>query len=309
MSDFFKPQRKFIAILLTTIGLMRGKVNFRNSSRYSELSEKTFSRQFRTHFDSAQFDNIGISMVVNPHTFMIAVSDCSFIPKSGGHTYGLAEFYNGTQSEAEKGLEISQLAVADVDYNTAYSIPSWQTPSELAGEDTRTDRYPEHFLQDAPCLPPSVRHLAADGYFAERKITDGVCGAGFHVISKHRHDADLRHLFAGKQKSHGRPGIYDGKVRFDDSSRSEFAGQTDNPSFCTAVVNSPCFRRDIRIVYIVPFVRKQNCHSPFISNGYSSCRGRYFPLLQSAVSDRISVPGCGTVCRTFGLSGSLRDKP
>ena len=258
MSNFFKPQRKFIAILLTTIALMRGKVNFRNSSRYSELSEKTFSRQFRTPFDFAQFNNIGISMVVNPHTFMIAASDCSFIPKSGRHTYGLAKFYNGTQSEAEKGLEISQLAVVDVDYNTAYSISSWQTPSELAGEDTRTDWYLEHFLQDAPCLPPSVRHLAADGYFAKRKITDGVCGAGFHVISKHRHDADLRYLFAGKQKSHGRPRIYDGKVRFDDLSRFEFAGQTDNLSFYTAVVNSPCFRRNIRIVYIVSALGNKN---------------------------------------------------
>jgi len=46
MSDTFKPQRKFISVLLITIMLMRGNVSFRNMSRYSSLSEKTYSRQF-----------------------------------------------------------------------------------------------------------------------------------------------------------------------------------------------------------------------------------------------------------------------
>jgi len=35
---------------------MRGKVNFRNMSRYSDLSEKTYSRQFRKPFDFADFN-------------------------------------------------------------------------------------------------------------------------------------------------------------------------------------------------------------------------------------------------------------
>ncbi len=122
MSNVFKPQRKFISVLLATVMLMRGNVNFRNMSRYSVLSEKTFSRQFRNPSDFAKFNNLGTEMIVNPDTSLIAATDCSFIPESGRHTYALAKFYNGARSEAGKGLEISELAVADVNYNTAYSV-------------------------------------------------------------------------------------------------------------------------------------------------------------------------------------------
>ena len=170
MSNIFKPQRKFIQVLLTTVMLMRGNVNFRNMSRYSSLCERTFSRQFRNPFDFARFNMIGTEMIVTPHTLMIAAMDCSFIPKSGNDTYGLAEFYNGSRGEAEKGLEISELAVADISYNTAYSLSAWQTPAVFGSEYTRTDRYVGHFIQDAPCLPPSVRYVAADGYYAKKKI-------------------------------------------------------------------------------------------------------------------------------------------
>jgi len=122
MSDIFKPQRKFIPVLLTAIMLMRGKVNFRNLSRYSSLSEKTFSRQYRNPSDFARFNMIGTETSVSPDTLMIAAPDCSFIVKSGSRTYGLGSFYNGSLARAEKGLEISELAVVDINYNTAYSV-------------------------------------------------------------------------------------------------------------------------------------------------------------------------------------------
>ena len=205
MSDIFKPQHKFISVLLTTVMLMHGNVSFRNMSRYSSLCEKTFSRQFGNPSDSAGFDMIGTEMSVTPHTLMIAATDCSFIPESGSHTYALGRFYNGARSEAGKGLEIPELAVADVNYNTAYSISAWQTPDPFGAGHTRTDRYVEHSVQDAPCLPPSVRYPAADGYYAENKFADGVTDAGYHLISKLRHDANLRCLYAGGQKPKGRP--------------------------------------------------------------------------------------------------------
>jgi len=251
MSDIFKPQRKFISVLLTTVMLMRGSVDFRNMSRYSMLSEKTFSRQFGNPSDFAEFNMIGTEMVITPHTLMIAATDCSFIIRSGRHTYGLGKFYNGSRAETEKRLEISEIAVIDVNYNTAYSVSIWQTPDTLTDGHTRTDRYVEHSVQDAPCLPLSVRYPAADGYYAENKSADGVTGAGYHLISELRHDADLRYLYIGKQKPEGRPGMYDGKVCFNDLSRSEFVGETDNVSLHTAVVNSPSLKRNIRVVYIV----------------------------------------------------------
>jgi hypothetical protein len=44
------------------------------------------------------------------------------MPISGKHTYGLDRFYNSKPGKAEKGLEISTLALVDVTDNTAYNL-------------------------------------------------------------------------------------------------------------------------------------------------------------------------------------------
>ena len=41
-----KPQRQFLLNLFTTILALRGKVTFRNLSRYSDHSARTYARQF-----------------------------------------------------------------------------------------------------------------------------------------------------------------------------------------------------------------------------------------------------------------------
>ncbi|NJL57205.1 transposase [bacterium] len=58
--------------------------------------------------------------------------DCSFIPKSGKATYGLDWFYNGSESRTQKGLEISVIAVIDVEAHRGYSLSVQQTPAQLA---------------------------------------------------------------------------------------------------------------------------------------------------------------------------------
>jgi len=62
--------------------------------------------------------------------------DCSFIPKSGKATYGLDWFYNGSQSRTQKGLEISVIAVIDLDAHRGYSLSVQQTPASLAKRKT-----------------------------------------------------------------------------------------------------------------------------------------------------------------------------
>jgi len=251
MSNVFKPQRKFILALFAAMIVMRGKVNFRNLSRYSELCEKTFSRQYRTPFDFAKFNKLGIEMVVPSGTTMAAAIDCSFIRKSGNKTYGLDIFYNSIHAKPEKGLEISGLAVVDVDYNTAYSVSTWQTPAKMSAGHTRIDWYLEQFVQDCPCLPSCVRYILTDGYYTKKKFVDGVCNEDYHMISKLRCDSNLRYLYTGAQKLRGRPKLYDGKVRLNNLSRFEFAGEKDNLSLYTAVVNSPSLKRNIRVVCVV----------------------------------------------------------
>ncbi len=58
----------------------------------------------------------------------IIAIDCSFIPKSGKATYGIEHFYNGSAGRTEKGLEISVLAIVDVEAKQGYTLSVQQTP-------------------------------------------------------------------------------------------------------------------------------------------------------------------------------------
>jgi hypothetical protein len=73
---------------------MCGKVNFMNMSRYSDLSERTYRRQYLESFDDIGLNALTIGEAIPPEVNQIAVMDCTFIPKSGAHTAGLDWFYN-----------------------------------------------------------------------------------------------------------------------------------------------------------------------------------------------------------------------
>jgi Transposase DDE domain len=107
-------------------------------SRYSECSEKTYRRQY-----SQRFDFIGLNVkLVEEATLrsatLIGGMDCSFIPKSGKATYGLDWFYNGSASRSEKGLEISVIAVIDVEAHRGYSLSVQQTPANRVTRQAKT---------------------------------------------------------------------------------------------------------------------------------------------------------------------------
>jgi len=276
MTGVAKPQKKFLVILFLTILLMRGKVNFRNMSRYSDLNEKTYSRQFRKPFDFADFNKQLIEETVPSHHEKIAVMDCSFITKSGKETYGLGFFYDSSHDQAAKGLEVSNLAVIDVTDNTGYSLSGWQTPPQeeievlVAGQRpaqsdgrqeekiTRVDFYAQHLRRDIVFLPNDVKYLVVDGYYAKIKFVDVVDEVGLDMVGKLRHDANLRYLYAGPQKKFGARRKYDGKVKFDDRSRLEYIGEVDKDiHLYTAVVNSVGFKRNIRLVYVLNLRNKK----------------------------------------------------
>jgi hypothetical protein len=137
MSSVAKPQRKFMSILLTALTYLPGRVNFRNLSRYTSLNEKTFSRWFRRPFDFVTFNRLSLKNLLNSGEWVAAI-DASFSPKSGRTSYGLDWFWNGSQGQAERGLEISLLALVDVTHNTAYTLSAYQTPAlpKVAKEST-----------------------------------------------------------------------------------------------------------------------------------------------------------------------------
>ena len=276
MTGVAKPQKKFLMTLILTILLMRGKVNFRNMSRYSDRHEKTYSRQFRQPFNFADFNKQLVEETVPRHHEKIAVLDCSFIPKSGKETYGLGFFYDSSHDQAATGLEISNLAVIDVTDNTGYSISGWQTPPQKEIEElladqrsaesdaqqeeeiTRVDFYAQHLRRDAAYLPDDVKYLVVDGYYTKSKFVKAVDEVDLHTIGKLRHDANLRYLYTGPQKKCGARRKYDGKVKFADHSRLEYVGEVDTDiHLYTAVVHNVNLKRSVRLVYILNLRNKK----------------------------------------------------
>src|SRR2546425_10362763 len=226
MPGLGQPQRKVLATLFFTILVLRGRVNFRNLSRDCDYSERTIARQFREPFDWPDFHQRVLMTALDPRSELVSAQDASFIPKSGKKTFGLGHFFNSCASRAERGLEISTLAVIDTARRCAFTLAVAQTPpgnSNTAAqqeEETRIDFYKQQLREQRHRLPASIKYHCVDGYFAKKKYIDEVVSLNLHPITKLRCDADCFFLFTGPhQKRRGRRRKYDGKVNFQDLSR------------------------------------------------------------------------------------------
>ena len=74
-----QSQRKFLGTLFVTILVLRGRVNFRNLSRYCDYAERTIARQFRKPFDWPDFHQRVLMTALDPHSELISAHDASFI--------------------------------------------------------------------------------------------------------------------------------------------------------------------------------------------------------------------------------------
>ena len=106
-------------------------MNFTNLSRYSSLCEKSYRRNYSQAFAFTSLNTYLIEETTSTSECVIGSMDCSFIGKSGKKTFGIDWFYNGSASRAEKGLEISVIAVIDVEAHQGYSLSVQQTPAQL----------------------------------------------------------------------------------------------------------------------------------------------------------------------------------
>ena len=204
MSAVSQPQRKFLAVLFATILALRGRVTGRNLSRSWEYAERTMARQFRASFDWPDFHQRVRTLALAPRSELVSAQDASFIPQSGKHTFGLGHFFNGCASRAERGLEISTVAVVDVTRRCAFTLAVAQTPPSAgkatpqpAEDETRIDFYKQQLHDHRHRLPPAITSPCVDGYFAQKKYLDEVVDLQLHPITTLRHDANCRFLYTG----------------------------------------------------------------------------------------------------------------
>lgn len=259
MANVCKAQRKFVSEILVAIMCTRGKINFRNLSRYTNYSEKTISRQFNKSFNFADFNGRLIAEATKATSTKIAGYDQSFVAKSGKKSYGVEYFWNGCASRIEKGLEIGTLGVIDLAANTGYAISARQTPplteTKNSLDDSRVDFYVKHINDDAIYLPPTVEHLVVDGFFYKDKFVTGIVkGCGLHVIGKSRHDAHYCYLYKDAQKKRGRPRKRGEKVNFKNLNRLEWHGKMEDEKayLYSAELYSVALKRVVRVLALVP---------------------------------------------------------
>ena len=202
MGNLTHPQKKFILTLFSTLLVSCGRATFVNLSRYSQINERTYRRQYQRSFNFIQFNQKLIEQAVNSESKVILAVDCSFIPKSGKRTYGIDYFYNGSASRAEKGLEISAMAVIDVNQKQGYSLSVQQTPANAPSskkekdnpvETTRINHYLAQLEATVPYLPQSLRYVVSDGFYSKIKWVEGVTNLKLEAIGKLRRDANLRY--------------------------------------------------------------------------------------------------------------------
>jgi hypothetical protein len=264
MTGIRKSQKKFMIILFKTVLALSGRVNFSNLSRYSNFNEKTYSRNFRRHFDFTHFNSLGIEQVYNPSHEYILAGDASYIPKSGKETYGLGKFWNGVPSRSMKGLEISNFVIVDVNDKTAYTLKVEQVPPSN-DEENAIDFFLSQLrsLKEANLTIPLPKNLTVDGFYAKQRFVDGATGFGFTVISKLRKDANLKYLYEETQdpgnpafrrkRLPGRPRKFAGKINLKspDFSKLPLAAKiNDRLCLYSAVVYSVALKRNIKLVYV-----------------------------------------------------------
>ena len=271
MPGLGQPQRKFLATLFVTILVLRGRVNFRNLRRSCNYSERTIARQFREPFDWPDFHQRVLMTALDPRAELVSAQDASFLPKSGKQTCGLGHFFNGCASRAERGLEISTLAVVDVTRRCAFTLAVAQTPpgevaTKTAQEETRVDFYKQQLRAHRHRLPPSVTYHCVDGYYAKKKYIDEVVNLDLHAITKLRSDANCMFLYTGPHpKRRGARRKYDGKVNFQTLSRFEDLGTIEDEPHLhlyTTVVWHKTLQRRLRLVVLLN--RKDPAKARFI---------------------------------------------
>jgi len=256
-----QPQRKFLVMLFSTILALRGRVNFRNLSRDCGYPERTIARPFRRSFDWSDFHQRVITTALDSQAEVISAQDASFMPKRGKQTFGLGHFFNGCAGRAERGLELSTLAVVDVTHRCAFTLAVAQTPPPCATatkqdqEATLVDFSTQQLRAHRHRLPAWVTYHAVDGYFAKKKYIDEVVDLRLHPITKLRGDADGRFLFTGPHPTRrGAHRKYDGKVHGQDLSRFEALGtlaEVDHVHLSTAVVWHVTLKRKLRVVVLI----------------------------------------------------------
>ncbi len=258
-----KWQIEFLIELFELLFSIQGRINYSNLARFSKYNEVTFRRNFKKIVNWLDF-NLAIMELAGLEISdkMIAVMDCSFIPKAGKCTFGLDKFWSGVASRNKKGLEISLICLINIATGKAWSLDVKQTPANLSAKETeeeKSTRIDFYLLQIKNLLSKlsNVTYFVGDGYYAKTKVFNKLASYKKHLITKFRPDANLRYFYKGEHPrgKRGRRRVYGGKVIWKkiDLRKWKSVGRDykyPHLQIYSLVLNSPHYKRDFRIVLL-----------------------------------------------------------
>ena len=252
-----KPQHKFVTHLLGLMLMLPGHVTFRNMSRYSPYHERTFARWYGRNFAWVSLTQAAITEVVPPAHEQAVVMEARVVPTSGQHTYGLARFWNGRHSRAEKGLALSPLAWLALPETCASCLRVAQTPPSAATvelEAPRMDVSLDHLRRVVKVHALRfLRSVVTDGADSKQQCVAGVRGLELQQMGTVRAAAQLRALSQGpKRPGPGRQKTSDGKVTWSAFARFErLETEDEHLGLSPQVLNHVQLECNLQVVVVV----------------------------------------------------------
>jgi hypothetical protein len=133
------------------------------------------------------------------HKVVVAM-DCSFLKKSGEKTENIGYFYDANQGKIAKGLEISTLALIDLDQNTAYTLDAKLSPGTQLKKERIAKIKTDHLERTRQVKEFYDYQEMVDSFYAKQKFINGANTLGLDVITKLRSDCNLKYLVEAIEK-------------------------------------------------------------------------------------------------------------
>lgn len=240
--------KHFFKVMLTC----RGRHNFENLARYSDLSETTIRNRFAKDFDFLNF-NCQLHETLENEERIIAF-DPSYLPKSGNKTAGVSKFWSGCAGSVKKGLEICGFASVGLKSRTAMHLIAEQTIGHKEFK-TLNEFYISLLEKHADELLKISKLFVADAYFSNFNYVEAVTNLKFDFIGKLASNNVLRYLYTGERTGkQGRPKQFEGKVDKLNPDPDHFIkfyeNSEDGVIAYEGIVNIRMLKRDAKIVIV-----------------------------------------------------------
>jgi hypothetical protein len=210
MSDITKCQLKFIPHVVRLFLSIRGRLTYLNLERYGHYCEQSFRLNYEKPFDFKSYNTSLIQTYCGDE--LIWLFDPSYLAKSGKHTPGTGYFWSGCAGAMKWGLELSALAIGDIENHTAMHYHVTQTQA-IKGEESLRMYYAKLLTEQVEALQKLSKILAVDAFFSKKPFVDSICAAGFTIVTRLQNNIHLRYAYTGEKRAgRGRPQEYDGKI-------------------------------------------------------------------------------------------------